>query len=712
MMKMAQKLLCILLFGLIMLTACATGNNDNLSKEESSKDMENTKEISEISETSTENSQIVREYIPVLRFAVVSDTHITTAGTKEAERLKKLFETAYDYASSDKNYNTLDALIMVGDITDNGNLPQYNALKQIIANNMKAETTLITVMGNHEFYGGGISVYNEAMDSELNKDIEIKGFHFIGLSPSDGNSYDSSKAFLEEALENASKDSGKPIFTFQHHHLKDTVYVSSEWYTYSSDMLKSVYGNYPQVINFSGHSHGPINNPTSIWQGDFTCLGTGTLAYFEMTSGMTYGTIPPNAANAAQYYIVEVDENNLVRILPYNILANDFFKTPSNTDGDEYLVYYIDIPSGEMNYRPGDRYENSDTPYFDEDATAEITEITQNTCLITFPQAKDNDCIYSYEIVFQSDKGNQNIKSFSEYYFEPMPETLSFRASGLKQNTDYTVSVYPVDCYGKKGSPIETYFTTLKGVDVKYYSQNPVTFHGTFCDFESLESLKLSTSTFAYGGSINGDVFVGDWTSAGLNANSKAALEGGNGYNGSTALGVWSEDGVNQGLYIFATGENKNTKLYPDVDYLRVWADFTGLDFRKANFGLVSPNGGLFTTDELDGRSDLSFWYMAEGSDKWVEYKHGGDGCFGDVQDSSVKNFKGWFAFPVKDFAYRSGTGTVSEGSGVAYHYNEIAGIYMFWDYSDNGSYIGKKFYLDEIHIVADYTVFEDYVQN
>ena len=36
----------------------------------------------------------------------------------------------------------------------------------------------------------------------------------------------------------------------------------------------------------------------------------------------------------------------------------------------------------------------------------------------------------------------------------------------------------------------------------------------------------------------------------------------------------------------------------------------------------------------------------------------------------------------------------------------------MFWDYSDNGSYIGKKFYLDEIHIVADYTVFEDYVQN
>ena len=36
-------------------------------------------------------------------------------------------------------------------------------------------------------------------------------------------------------------------------------------------------------------------------------FGTGTLHYLEMTSGMSYGTVPPNSHDAAQYYIVEIN---------------------------------------------------------------------------------------------------------------------------------------------------------------------------------------------------------------------------------------------------------------------------------------------------------------------------------------------------------------------------------------------------------------------
>lgn len=710
-----------MLCGLLALTACGKENGDNQSSSEeaSSQISDNSEtasgEASDESSESSETSESAEDpFVPVLRFAVASDTHIGVTGAKEAQRLEKLFKSAYKYAGDNEYYKTVDALIIVGDITDNGYADQFTVLKQVIEQNIKEETTLITVMGNHEFYGGGIPVYQEYMDTELNKDVVINGFHFIGISPSDGESYASSKTWLENALEAASEeDSNKPIFTFQHHHIQDTVYVASEWYTSSSAMLKSVYGNYSQVINFSGHSHGPVNNPTSIWQGDFTCLGTGTLSYFEMTKGMTYGTIPPNAANAAQYYIIEVDADNKVKILPYNILTDDFFKTPSNTDGeDEQLVYYIDTPSDSSTFRYTDCAANADIPYFGTEANITISDVTENTADIAFPQAFDGECIYSYEIVCTSDKGNSTYNYFSEYYFEPMPETMSFSLSGLKSEAEYTVSVYPVDCYGKKGEAITATFTTLKGEEIVYTSANPVTFLGTFTDFESLDELKLAAKTFAYGGSIDGDVFVGDWTSAGLNANSHAALEAGKGYNGSAALAVWSDDTANQGLYIFASNDNMNTQLYPDVTYLRVWVDFTGLDFRKANFGLVSADGGLFTTDESDGRDDLSFWYMAEGTDTWIEYKHGGDGCFGDAQSSSVKDFKGWMAFPVKDFTYRSGTGTVSEGSGVSFHYNKTVGIYMFWDYSDSGSYTGNKFYLDELQIVADYTAFENYNGN
>ena len=40
--------------------------------------------------------------------------------------------------------------------------------------------------------------------------------------------------------------------------------------------------NYPQVVDFSGHSHVPINDPRSIHQKHFTALGTGSLSYFEL----------------------------------------------------------------------------------------------------------------------------------------------------------------------------------------------------------------------------------------------------------------------------------------------------------------------------------------------------------------------------------------------------------------------------------------------
>ncbi|MDL2287733.1 hypothetical protein LJB90_04160, partial [Eubacteriales bacterium OttesenSCG-928-G02] len=166
----------------------------------------------------------------------------------------------------------------------------------------------------------------------------------------------------------------------------------------------------------------------------------------------------------------------------------------------------------------------------------------------------------------------------------------------------------------------------------------------------------------------------------------------------------------NKGVYIFATKENKNTVEFPETAYLRVWVDFTGVDFRKANFGLISEHGGLFTTDESDNIPDLFFYYKAEGSENWIQYKHGGDGCFGTAQDSSVNNFKGWLAFPVKDFTYRAGTGTVTEGAGAAYPYKRIAGVYMFWDYS-SASHSNKEFYLDEFHLVDDYKIFKEYVK-
>ena len=247
--------------------------------------------------------------------------------------------------------------------------------------------------------------------------------------------------------------------------------------------------------------------------------------------------------------------------------------------------------------------------------------------------------------------------------------------------------------------------------EVVYTSKNPVNFYGTFTNFDSVTELTRSPSTPAYGGQISGDIFAGEWADGTSSDKARFEIAEGKGYNGSACLGVWAEDDDNRGLYIFATEENGNSTAFSDISYLRVWVDFTDVTFRKANFGLVSEQGALFTTDEEDGRNDQYFWYLPEGSTTWRKYVHGDDGCFGDVQDSDVSGFKGWMAFPISDFTYRQDTGSVNEEAGTPYYSKHIAGVYMFWDYSeiDSSRCTGNKFYLDEIAIVADYTVFDEY---
>lgn len=653
------------------------------------------------------------EFETALRFLVTSDTHVSAVTDASATRLAKLLTSAYAYADK-QDYKKVDAMVVVGDLTNYGQPYEFEAWKRIVNDNIKDETQLITVMGNHEYYCNlndlsvGEKNYTENLDPELNKHVVINGYHFIGVSTYGEGDYAEDIAWLEEALASAANDDpDKPIITFQHHHIKDTVYVSSEWYAVQSAELDKAYSKYSQVLNFSGHSHGPINNPTSCYQKDYTLFGTGTLAYFEMTSGMTYGTVPPGADKAAQYYIVEVSVDNRVRVLPYNLLTDDFFKT---ADGSEQLVYEINDLKDKSTwlYTKENREDKSEVPVFGADAAVTVGTVTAVSAEITFNQATDDDCVYSYNIVCTSASGEKKeFNYFSEYYFEPMPETLTFTLAGLASETEYTVEVYPIDVFGKKGECISASFTTDAKEVADYVSENDVNFVGTFTNFDSVENLTASDNNLVYGGKVNGDIYVGTWNSSEADANSRFELSE-NGYGGSKAISVWSEGRDNQGLYIFATDENKNTASFPSTAYLRVWVDFTGVEFRKANFGLISPTGDLYTTDESDNVPDLFFYYLAEGSDEWVEYKHGGDGCFGLEQASSVKNFKGWMAFPVKDFTYRYGTGSGTGTGGEAYPLNDIAGVYMFWNYA-GATTSGTKFVLDEIQLVEDYTVFEEY---
>ena len=409
----------------------------------------------------------------VLRFAVVSDTHIAVGSgaleTSRQERLAKVFQTAYSYTQT-QDYKNLDAVVVVGDMVNTGTAEEYQLFNQIVNSNIQSGTKLITLAGNHEFWGSNDATnYKTYLDKETDKSsldtaVTVKGYQFIALSQRDNDVYtDEQATWLEEKL-NAADGSGnqKPVFTFQHFGVKDTVYGTTGSTFSPADILHAKYENHAHVINFSGHTHAPINTPTIISQKNgYTQIGTGTTYDMYLENDASYGTQPPNSNDIAQYYIVEVSADNTVQIMPYNILADNgsgaFFKTPATEDGDAQLIYSVDVNDPD-NWNYIDGKQETAAPYFAANAEMSFSKLTYKGGTITFPQAKDADSgVYRYEITCTpvSKVAETKIYSiFSEYYFEPMPATLSYAIAGLEADTQYTVSVVPIDFFGNKGEAI------------------------------------------------------------------------------------------------------------------------------------------------------------------------------------------------------------------------------------------------------------------
>ncbi len=381
-----------------------------------------------------------KNFKPVLRFLVVSDIHYgSEADCVEKKRMAQALKTAYEL-SEKEDYSKLDALYVVGDFTKRGEEAQMLAFKQTLDDYLKEETEAVVSLASHEFMHDGeqsaLERFGKIFNMEPDTHKVINGYHFISVTSTNGCHFDEAKqAWAAAELKKAAADDPqRPIFFFQHPHIMGTVYGSANW---GEDELTAILMNYPQVIDFSGHSHAPINDPRSIHQKHFTCLGTGTLSYFELDEfDKVYGTIPPNDDKAAQMLIVEADAQNRVRIYPYDLITSNFFpftwKIDSAWDPQSFL--YTDA-----------RYKTTETPYFEPDAKIVISDIDADGFKVTFDQAKfDSDYVDDYNVIVKDSRGVivRNSTVWSEYYFYDMPETISVSFNGLESGETYQVSVY------------------------------------------------------------------------------------------------------------------------------------------------------------------------------------------------------------------------------------------------------------------------------
>lgn len=398
------------------------------------------------------------DFTPVVRFTVTSDVHLKDAGGEaEATRLALMINSSYAIAANSGAYSKLDAVAFSGDLTDAGKPETLQQFKNICDANIKTGTQNLAVMGNHEFShdkANTIANFESIVKLPYRYHKVINGVHFIGVSPDrDGSGYTvETQLWLNKQLKEAVADNpDNPIFVFQHHHVWGTVYGSLSW---GNIDLNAVLSQYPQVIDFSGHSHYPLDDPASIWQGAFTALGTSTLSYYEMEYfPLTGGQFPAGNRNAAQMYVVEVDANGATKIRGYDLLADQFV-------GE---TYYIATPADKTSfaYNTENRRDKSEKPAFAAGAQVTAAKTDDGSYAIRFPAATDDLIVRQYEIIVNQRWGGIAYTGthLSDYYYTPMPTEYDINIGQLESGKTYTATVVAADAYYMLSKPIKVTFT-------------------------------------------------------------------------------------------------------------------------------------------------------------------------------------------------------------------------------------------------------------
>ena len=265
------------------------------------------------------------DFVPVLRFVATSDTHIHALGDKGCRRVAAMINSAYSIAEADPDYKELDAVVFSGDITDNGTFTAFSAFAATTDKAIRGDTERLAVVAKaHDggtYDSDSLEIFTSLTGQETDFHRVINGYHFIGISrsPEAGVHYtDEQVLWLDRELAAATAAApSQPVFVFQHEHVLDTVYGSSETDGWGLDVFTDVLSKYPQVVHISGHSHFPANDPRAVWQGNFTAINDGGLAYYELAVDGKNGQFPEEKDRMSQALIIEVDADNrvLVRVL-------------------------------------------------------------------------------------------------------------------------------------------------------------------------------------------------------------------------------------------------------------------------------------------------------------------------------------------------------------------------------------------------------------
>lgn len=305
----------------------------------------------------------------VLSVGVVSDVHINT-GVPETSRKWKNALLQLGVKASESDPDGLDGVLVAGDLIDYPSDPAILEFKKVYESVINPEVVpLIYTVGNHDVpnykwsetmvkdaeyirKAFGDSYFQVDVDKDAGEKLEcrhcvLKDYDILTITP-DGTS---PVAYSPEALkwldgklkEITSKNPSRYVIVITHPMLYDTVYGSllgeadGIWKSFlpgywATRELPEILSKYPQVVAFGGHLHFPLNDPRSVWQGNYTALGCASIRYMALEAGdyedMAGQTTMKDKDEFSQGNLVQFDKKGNMRIYRMDFYNKDVIGEP------------------------------------------------------------------------------------------------------------------------------------------------------------------------------------------------------------------------------------------------------------------------------------------------------------------------------------------------------------------------------------------------
>ena len=421
----------------------------------------------------------------VFSFGAISDVHINSTTNAYAQKFTGALNQLKTRASV-KDADGLDAVVVAGDLTDTPSqaYAQTGYFKTLYEKVLDPKTVpMIYTVGNHDANTGyrwnpntiiqaavmsqvlGDDYFLTDQDQTMRTGFEcrhnlVAGYHILSITPTGMNpvTYPAeSKAWLDATLQElTAADPERYIFINTHPMIENTVYgsllgtatgtaLSNIWHSDSGDYwathdLTDILAKYPQVVTFGGHLHFPIHDPRSIWQGDFTAFGCGSVRYMAIENGgyedMKSATVMNDCEQVSDGWLIQLDVNGNLRATALDFLGNAVIGTP-------YEIPYPRADKSHLGRFGNGRASVNQAPVIDPSQFRAVTCKVGicSTTDIEWAKATDDEFVHHYYLVLRKNGSYVNSWKFlADFYLHPHP-------SGMKDVWTLALGTLPAGNY-------------------------------------------------------------------------------------------------------------------------------------------------------------------------------------------------------------------------------------------------------------------------